>query len=1072
MSWATRENSLRPENGQFLSETLRDTRLFRVAIGAKEVYRLSMPKIGLSAVFLLFLQAIAWGAVDYNREVRPILSDACYHCHGPDEGTRKAKLRLDTKDGLFRTKDPVIVKGKSAESELIKRIYTHDEDDLMPPAESNRRLNEAQKGTLKKWVDEGARWDDHWAFISPKAPRVPMGAGSSIDRLVKAKLRTAGLIMNPPASKERLLRRVSLDLTGVPPTPEETDLFLKDKSRNAFEKAVERLLASPRFGERMAVEWLDIARYADTHGYQMDRYRSMWPYRDWVIKAFNENLPFDQFVTWQLAGDLLPNATIEQRLATAFNRLHLQNEEGGIVEEEYRVAYVVDRVNTFGTAFLGLTLECSRCHDHKYDPITMKDYYSLFAFFQNIDEAGQTTYFTDAMPVPTVLLADEVAQAKIRNLEKKVSELEAKEVFLSNQAKASFGEWLKQTNKAIVPGLVGEFSFDGTNSLVNRARKENPARKIEEPKQGEGYIDQGFELNGENGLTFPGIGHFTAADPFTLSLWIKTSHLNERAVILHHSKAPVDAASRGYEILLESGTVAFGLHHTWPANSAKVKTKAAIPTNEWIHIVTTHDGSGRAAGMQIFLNGSVAPTDVVRDGLFRDITYDGGEPDLAIGQRFRDAGFVGGKVDEFKVFSRELTPLEVRHVYGSDALSRALERRDPADANLLEYFVHTQFVPARRYFDELARVRKELVKTRTAIPEAMVMREMDKPKPAFVLKRGAYDAPGESVTADTPKALPSFADDYPRNRLGLAKWLLDPGNPLMARVTVNRYWQMLFGKGLVETADNFGSQGALPSNAELLDYLAVRLSRNGWDLKKFLKEIVMSQTYQQSSEASPETLSKDPENKLFTRGPIKRLTAEMLRDQALKTSGLLVEKIGGPSVKPYQPDGLWEEIAMGKPRYVRSQGDDLYRRGLYTYWKRTVPHPAMITFDAAERNVCIVTRQSTSTPLQALALMNDTTVVEAARVLAEQMLEHGGDVSEQVKWVFRVVTSRTPAPKEVAILVQLVEEQRQIITPSEAAELLLVGDKLANPALNPQDVAAATAVALAVLNHDEAVYAR
>lgn len=1060
------------ENGQFLSETQRGARLFRVANRANAVYPLSVPKIGLSAIFFLLLQAIAWGAVDFNREVRPILSDACYHCHGPDEGTRKAKLRLDTKDGLFRTKDPIIVKGKSAQSELVKRIYTHDEDDLMPPAESNRHLNDAQKAILKKWVDEGARWDDHWAFIPAKAPRVPMGAGPAIDRLVKAKFRTAGLKMNPPASKERILRRVSLDLTGAPPTPDELDVFLSDKSRNAFEKAVDRLLASPRFGERLAVEWLDIARYADTHGYQMDRYRSMWPYRDWVIKAFNENLPFDQFVTWQLAGDLLPNATIEQRLATAFNRLHLQNEEGGIVEEEYRVAYVVDRVNTFGTAFLGLTLECSRCHDHKYDPITMKDYYSLFAFFQNIDEAGQTTYFTDAMPVPTVLLADEAAQAKIKSLEQKVSELDAGKIFLAKQAQASFEEWLRQTNKAIVPGLVGDFSFDGTNSLVNKVRKENPARKIEEPKQGEGYIDQGYELNGENGLTFPGIGHFTAADPFTLSLWIKASQLSDRAVVLHHSKAPVDAASRGYEILLENGMVAFGLHHTWPANSAKVKTRTAIPTNEWIHVATTHDGSGRAAGMRIFINGSSAPNDVIRDGLFRDITYDGGEPDLAVGQRFRDAGFVGGKVDEFKVFNRAITSLEVQHVYGSDVLSRALERRDPADTNLLEYFVHTQFVPARRYLDELARTRKELVKTRTAIPEAMVMREMDKPKPAFVLKRGAYDALGEPVEADTPKALPPLASNYPRNRLGLAKWLMEPGNPLMARVTVNRYWQMLFGKGLVDTADNFGSQGALPANAELLDYLAVNFIRNGWDLKKLLKEIVMSQTYQQSSDASPETLSKDPENKLLSRGPVKRLTAEMLRDQALKTSGLLVEKIGGPSVKPYQPEGLWEEIAMGKPRYVRSQGDDLYRRGLYTYWKRTVPHPAMITFDAAERNVCIVTRQSTSTPLQALALMNDTTLVEAARVLAERMLDHGGGTSEQVAWVFRTVTSRKPRPKEVEILVQLFEEQRQIITPTEAAELVLVGDKLANPAFNPQDLAAATAVALAVLNHDEAVYAR
>lgn len=1042
-------------------------------MGRNAVYPLWVPRFGLVAILFAFTQVFAWGAVDYNRDVRPILSDACYHCHGPDEGTRKAKLRLDTKDGLLRAKDPIVVKGKSSQSELVKRIFTNDEDDQMPPPDSHRSLTEGQKQLLKKWIDEGARWDDHWAFVLPKAPRLPFGSGAPIDRLVNAKLRAAKLKLSPPATRERLLRRVTLDLTGVPPTPEELDAFLKDTSRNALEKAVDRLLASPRFGERMATDWLDIARYADTHGYQMDRYRAMWPYRDWVIKAFNENLPFDQFVTWQLAGDLLPSPTLEQRLATAFNRLHLQNEEGGIVEEEYRVAYVVDRVNTFGTAFLGLTLECSRCHDHKYDPISMEDYYSLFAFFQNIDESGQTTYFTDAMPVPTLLLADDAAQARIKALENKVKEKENLQQFLTKQARPSFEEWLKTDQQVLLFGLVGEFSFDGTNGLINRVKKDNLAKKIEDPQKTAGYKEDGYALNGENGFSFPGIGHFTAADPFTLSLWIKADQLEERAVIIHHSKAPIDAASRGYEVLLEKGHVTFGLHHTWPANSAKIRTAAAIPTNQWINVTAIHDGSGRAAGMKIFLNGDLAKSEVIRDGLFKDITYEGGEPDLAIGQRFRDAGFKGGYIDEFKIFNRALTPLEVKHLAGGDLLTKALAAKNPEDALLLEYFTANHFGPARKFIEDLTRSRKELVRTRTAIPEAMVMQELEKPKPAFILKRGAYDALGEPVTADTPKSLLPFNPAYPKNRLGLAKWLTDPGNPLMARVTVNRYWQMLFGKGLVETADNFGSQGAQPSNPELLDYLAVKFVKNDWNTKAMLKEIVLSKTYQQSSKGSPESLARDPENKLLSRGPVKRLTAEMLRDQALAASGLLVEKIGGPSVKPYQPEGLWEEIAMGKPKYVRSQGDDLYRRSVYTYWKRTVPHPAMITFDAAERNVCIVTRQSTSTPLQALALMNDTTIVEAARILGEKTLQQGGEsVEEQAAWAFRRVTSRKPSSRELHILKRLFDDQRESVTAQEAAELLLVGDKLSNPALDNRDLAAATAVALAIFNHDEAVYAR
>ncbi|MDQ3624237.1 MAG: DUF1553 domain-containing protein, partial [Verrucomicrobiota bacterium] len=960
------------------------------------------------AAWLVITTGAPAAPVDFGREVLPILSDACFACHGPDEKARKADLRLDTKEGAFRTQDgiTVIKPGDLELSELVLRITSHDKDEVMPPPKAPRTLKAEEIALLKRWVAEGAGWGKHWAFEPMQTPAPPETgraewARNEIDRFVLARLEQEKLAPSPEAGKERLIRRVTLDLTGLAPTPAETDAFLADSSSGAFATLLDRLLASPRFGERMASEWLDLARYADTHGYQMDRPRAMWAWRDWVIKAFNENMPYERFVTWQLAGDLLPGATKEQRLATAFNRLHNQNEEGGIVEEEYRVAYVVDRVNTFGTAFLGLTMECTRCHDHKFDPLTQRDFYSLFSFFQNIDESGQITYagFADAMPVPTLLLSTDEQDRQLQELQRKTADQERQLARSREEARPAFVEWLGKKGEppAQAPGLLAEFSFDALDGgkVANAADPSKPGKIHEDPKLVPGHDGKAAELDGENGFTFPRAGHFKRSDAFSLSLWLQPPAPTPRATIVHHSKAPIDAGSRGYELLLEEGRVAFALHYMWPGASLKVATKQPVPANEWTHVLATYDGSSRAAGARVYVNGAPAELEVVRDGLFKDITYDKGEPDLAIGYRFRDNGFKGGRVDDFRIFGRALTPLEAAHVCGrpdlADAWNAAPGQLTPAQREgLFEYFIANIHPLTRAAATQLQALREEQSRLVSSIPEAMVMQELPRPKPAFILQRGAYDARGEPVTAETPPALPPFPPDAPRNRLGLARWLLEPEHPLMARVTVNRLWQMMFGRGLVETSDNFGIQGATPTHPELLDWLARDFVSGGWDVKQLLKKIAFSATYRQSSKAAPELLARDPQNLLLARGPARQLTAEMLRDQALAASGLLVEKLGGPSVKPYQPPGLWEEIAMGKPRYEQGRGEDLHRRSLYTFWKRTVPPPAMTTFDAADRSYCTVRRQSTSTPLQALALLNDVQIVEAARLIAQRMLKEGG----------------------------------------------------------------------------------
>lgn len=1017
--------------------------------------------------------------VSFNRQIRPLLSDRCWTCHGPDEKNRKAKLRLDTREGALAARDGrSIVKPNAPEqSELYKRIVSLDPDEKMPPADSHLSLSDQEIELLRRWIAQGAEWEKHWAFLPAQQPELPAvrdGAWgkNEIDRFILARLEQENLHPAPEAARERLIRRLAFDLTGLPPTLEQVDAFLKDPSPDAWEKVVDQFLNSNAFGEHMAVAWLDLARYSDTHGYQADKYRAMWPWRDWVIEAFNRNMPYDQFVTWQLAGDLLPNPTKEQILATAFNRHHMQTEEGGSVEEEFRVTYVVDRVNTMGTAFMALTLDCSRCHDHKYDPISQKNFYEMFALFQNIDESGQASHFTDSMPVPALLLSNDDQDKRLAELKAKIAEVEKQEPALRENARPAFAEWLKEPRVlAAVDGAQAAFSFEEIKEgkTANSANASKPASAAESPQLVEGRIGKAAELNGENGFILNGLGEFSRVDPFTISLWLRTPVLPKRAVVFHRSMAALDAASRGYEMLIENGHVSLGLHHMWPGNAMKVTSTATLPTNEWVHLAMTYDGSSRAAGLKLFIDGAAAATEVVRDNLWKDITYERASPQLTIGHRFRDNGFRDGRVDEIQVYGRALVPIEIRQLHTGAAVDLA----KASEAGVFDYYL-ARFHPIyQKHLSDLRELRSEQSRLINPIPEVMVMHEMARPKPAFVLKRGAYDAPGDPVTMNVPGAIMEFGADRPRNRLGFAQWLFAPEHPLTARVAANRLWQMMFGRGIVATADNFGSQGEMPTHPELLDWLAVDFRTHSWDVKRFLRQIALSAAYRQSSQPSLDALGKDPENKLLSRARSFRLPAEALRDNALAASGLLAGQIGGPPVKPYQPDGLWEEKSGA--RYERDKGDALYRRSLYTFWKRTSPPPTMTAFDAAERNVCIVQRQVTSTPLQSLALLNDPQLTEASRWLAERMFKQGGQqLPEQLAYLFRLLTSRAPKPSELALLEKAYAEQLAIFAarPRETLNLLLVGEKANDPAIPPAKIAAASVVASALLNYDDTIIRR
>jgi hypothetical protein len=879
----------------------------------------------------------------------------------------------------------------------------------MPETAANIPMSDYEKAIIVKWLEQGADYADHWAFIPPKKPTPPEVSEIEwnehpIDQFIRRKQQAKGFGFAPEAERDLLLRRLSFDLTGLPPTPQEIAAFENDQSPDAYEKQVDRLLTHPGYGERMATQWLDLARFADTHGYTVDRFRDMSPWRDWVIKKMNENQPYDEFVTWQLAGDLLPDATREQVLATGFNRLHPQNLEGGIIEEEFRSAYVADRADVFGTGLLGLTVSCAKCHDHKFDPVSQRNYYELYSFFNNVDEAGLIPW-DGATPPPRLDLPTERQDSIISYLKGLEAKQTAAIVAISEDYRDKANEWIESEGyHQIAPpkGLRAHFPLNDAR-LANAKRpaeKGKMDRKFsqnEVPELTEGYNRQGLLLDGDAWLDLYPVGVYRRDEPFTISMWTKIPKNLKTGFLFHKGQGTRLHGERGYHLYLDTFGLQLLMAHVNPGNSIVEFSRMEVPRDEWIHLSATYDGSSKAAGYKLFMNGVELPTEVLNDDLSRDIIFndmtdpiykDVIEPGLQIGARWRGKGIRGTAVDDIKVYSRELSPLEILRegnpVEANRLLAKKATELTEAERGFLQQYYLSVKLPAYlRAREQLLATRSRLVDSMEFVQEIMVIREMKTPRQAHILDRGQYDAPTLPVVTQTPDWLAPMPEGAPANRLGLAQWLFQPNHPLTARVAVNRYWLQLFGRGLVKTAEDFGNQGELPTHPELLDWLATEYVSNGWDTKALLKTIVMSRTYRMSSKpVSEEQRLADIENVWLARGPSGRLAAEMIRDNALAASGLLNEKIGGKSVKPYQPDGLWR---MNNAVYEQDEGDDLYRRSLYVFWKRTVPHPTLGTFDVPDRNECTVRRQNTNTPLQALVLMNDPAFVEAARILGSRI---------------------------------------------------------------------------------------
>ncbi|MCH2200543.1 MAG: DUF1553 domain-containing protein [Fuerstiella sp.] len=1024
-------------------------------------------KAGLCQIIVLMLavtQALPAGTagqIRFNRDVRPVLSDRCYVCHGPDVENRQADLRLDLEQDA---KQSVIVAGKPDESELVRRILSNDPDVRMPPPGSKLELSPEEQAMLTAWIEQGATWDQHWAFVAPRQPMLPSvltarWPRNEIDYFVLSNLEERSSTPSSEASRETLIRRISFDLTGLPPSLEQIDNFVTNESPDAWSEQIDRLLSSGHFGERMASVWLDLARYSDTFGYQVDRDRYVWPWRDWVIRAFNSNMPHHEFLRKQIAGDLLPDATDEDILATTFNRLHPQKVEGGSTPEEFRIEYVSDRTQTFATAFLGLTMECCRCHDHKYDPFSQKDYYQLTAFFDKIDEAGLYSYRTQSTPTPTLLMLDEADKRRIRRLRDSVKAAEKKLAETAAAADAEFRRWLavdrSVEDSTMLPNRVLHMDFEAVPGGGNRHT--------------DGKVGMGIRFSGDDAVGTQ-IGQFSRNQPFSIALWLNTPDHKERAVVWHHSLGWTDGGSRGYQLLIKDGRLHASLIHFWPGNAISIATADPLPVQEWHHVTVRYDGSSRAAGISILIDAQPVSTEIIRDNLYKEITAD--KRHLVIGERSRDRGFTNGMADELMVFERQLTPIEVAQLTDGHSLATALTTpHDQLSARqterLFEYFLSTTHNGSRQQLAALTEARSELSAAVDGVQEIMVMKETDRPVTTHLLRRGAYDARGDVVTADTPAILPKRSADAPANRLGLADWLISPNHPLTARVAVNHYWQVMFGQGLVRTPEDFGSQGRPPTHPRLLDWLALDFIQHDWDVKRLLKQIAMSATYRQTSTMSEDHARRDPNNDWLGRFPSYRLPAEMLRDNALAVSGLLVDRMGGPPAKPY-------EVEVSFKPADRDSGPGLYRRSVYTYWKRTGPAPVMMVLDAVKRDVCRVNRERTASPLEAFVLMNGPQFVEASRVLAEQLLAEHHTPQQALPDLFRLLTSRPATDREHSVLTGLLAEQLDYFgqDAERTKKYLSVGDHTADTEPDPASLAALSAVANALLSYDECLIKR
>lgn len=1197
---------------------------------------------GLFAVLFSLIATSAIGAeskIDFNRDIRPILSENCYACHGPDEKTREADLRLDQPDIPFKkleSGNTAIVPGDLAKSELIRRITTKDEDDQMPPVKFGKELSKSQIDILSRWVKQGAQWKGHWAYIAPERPEIPKVKKKSwprnaIDNFILARLEKEGLKPSRETDKAKLIRRVTFDLTGLPPTIEEVDAFLADKSANAYEKLVDRLLASPAFGERMAEVWLDLARYADTNGYHIDNHRDMWLWREWVINAFNKNMPFDEFTVEQLAGDMLPNATTEQKIASGFNRNNMVNFEGGADPNEYMTKYVVDRVSTTATVWLGSTLACAECHDHKFDPFSQKEFYQFYALFNNIPEKGLDGNVTN--PVPSIKVPSPTQKTEIAKLEKQIAssektlkeklekpnaEIDAAQINWEDSLKENvFSGWtVLDPAKATSSGgatftnltdhsisVIGTNADKDTYELVFKTSTANitgirlealadentPTKKAGRSENGN-FVLTSVEAeaknpnpNTEQKLETPALGDWYALGPFkygTIRQSFARAGINEKVQAVDLAKTYEGEKLRwtrkpdwkdGEVRTLEGGDYyAYYLQRTITVKTGRplmISLGSDDGIQVWLNgkkILSNEVARGAAADQEkvmlwlesgennllIKINNGIGGiayyfkadenlpdkfavpfASAIADYSQKGFDVKGAlDSDVKTGWAILDApendhqaifiskqafGFPGGTTlklklnfaSEFKQHSigrfrvaistsESLTETGELPANIQTVLFKAPEKRTAAQkAELKKEFRETNIPEVQELNKQLASQKEELGKVQAMIPSTMVMEEMDKPRDTFLLVRGNFQNKGEQVTSAVPKVLfQGRAEEMPTNRLQLAHWLVSTNHPLTARVTVNRFWQMLFGTGLVKSANDFGSQGNWPSHPELLDWLATEFmsgdqnpttrfakdagdsSTPAWDIKRMMKLMVMSATYRQSSEITPKLLERDIYNRLLARGPRFRMDAEIIRDNALAVSGLLNRKIGGESVRPYQPAGLWEAIGFGdsfsSQSYKQSKGDDLYRRAIYVYLKRSLPYPSLNTFDAPSREVCTVNRPRTTTPLQALVLMNDPVYVESARALAQRILkENKGDVGEKIKFAFRLTLSRAPEKKEAALLEKIYRDQLEHFKndPEAAKALINVGESARPENLDVSELAAWTAIANILLNLDETI---
>ena len=1049
-------------------------------------------------------------AVDFQRDVRPILSDNCFACHGPDEATREADLRLDTRDGAFsarppagrsnRPRDPAVVPGDIDASLLVERINHTDPLRRMPPEVSQKTLSGDQVETLTRWIEQGAPWDEHWSFAAIDRPTPPdvddeVWARDPLDRFILARLEAEEFTPAEEADRRTLARRVALDLTGLPPDPGTLATFLNDTEDGAYERLVDRLLASPHWGEHRARYWLDAARYGDTHGIHIDNYREMYAYRDWVIKAFNRNQPFDDFTLDQIAGDLLPEPTLDQLIATGFQRNNITTNEGGVVIEEYEAIYAKDRAETIGSVFMGLTVGCATCHDHKFDPISQREFYALTAFFRNTTQYVMDGNISD--PPPTLVVPRDDDRDTWYRLREEVGEIEDALAERLGEVEPAFAEWLASDAHRALDAPLGadaellRLDLDGDVEpavIIDGQRK--PISLHGEVRTEPGPNDlPALLFDDKTSAELPPL-EIDTDTPFSLAMWIYMPKAEGSYTVASQSD-PQDA-DRGWQVTLGARELSFRLRGDRAGPGRGATSISINPNNtqrltpgEWTHVVLTHDGSGERGGLHIYRDGDRVPEQGsefftrVEGSILTDRPFYLGRHD----RRTEGSAqyFSGGGVADVRVFDRVLSVEEASVLSNWSAIrtaaAKALEELTADERrSLLLSYANTNDEEYRRLSARRLEIDAEWRELRRHGTVTHVMQELPGSEAAaHVLYRGMYDQPRERVLAGTPAALPPMPEDLPRNRLGLAHWLVDETNPLMARVTVNRFWQQVFGTGLVTTSEDFGAQGDVPSHPELFDYLATEFRDSGWDVKGFFRRLVTSSTYRQAATLTPDKLEQDPDNRLLSRGPRFRMDAEMVRDTALSASGLLVRTIGGPSVKPYQPEGHWERVAMNSSntaRYRRDSGDKLYRRSLYTFWKRAAPPPSMTIFDAGNREHSVVRRERTNTPLQALVTMNDTQFVEASRYLAQRaMREAGDDFDRRLDYVTTRLLSRPFDDSERAVARRTYDGLIDLYRADQAAasELVDVGESAHDAALAADESAAWTMLASQLMNLDEAL---